>query len=163
MYVAIFAGGFYAFCLLCCFGRFRFSVALFALLPLCLALNMQCLGEVCARCVLFVFFFLFSTQIWRCCFCSCVCPLAIRAKYDWVIRAHMNTPVPTHRVPLYPIAPLCPSKPFVDIRDLPVLCVCLMRVHIMIVLVFVFVCVARVFSSRMCLFVCMCLLLCLGV
>ena len=145
MYVAIFAVLFSASCLLCCFGRFRFFVALFALLRLCLTLHMQCLGEAPACYVRFVFFCALARRIWWCCFCSC-CPSPRYTSKMWVIRAHASTPVPTSRVPLHQIPPLGASKPFADIGELLILCVCfLLWVCIILVIVFVFVCVARAF------------------
>ena len=56
MYVIIFVVLFSAFCLLCCVVRFRVFVTLFTILPLCLSLYIQFLGETSDQYVLFCFF-----------------------------------------------------------------------------------------------------------
>ena len=132
---------------LCCFvasGRFWVFAALFAPMPLCLTLQMQCLGDVSAYCFFF-FVFSFFPPVSAVSFFLLLSPPCHTCEI-WAIRGHMTSPKPTSRVPLHQIAPLRPSEPFVGVGDLPVLCVCLwLRVCIMLVLVFVLVCVARAF------------------
>ena len=82
MYVVIFVVLFSAFCLLCCVVRFRVFVTLFTILPLCLSLYIQFLGETSDQYVLFCFFFFCPPRILWCCFFSwCPPPRVIRVKY----------------------------------------------------------------------------------
>ena len=98
MYVAIFAVLFSASCLLCCFGRFRFFVALFALVRLCLALHMQCLGKVSPAT-----FVLFFFVLWPAGFGGVVFALAVPPP---VIRPKCGSPVPMRALPcLLPVFP----------------------------------------------------------
>ena len=122
MYVVIFVVLFSAFCLLCCAGRFRVFVTLFTILPLYLSLYIQFLGQTSDQYVLFVFFSFVPPPDLMVFFFLLVSPPRHTCEI-WSIRDHMDTPMPTSRVPPHQIVPLHPSKPLTDICVLPVLCV----------------------------------------
>ena len=97
IYVAIFVVSFAAFCLLRCLGRFRTLIGLFVLLSLCVTLHIQCLGDVSAHFVLFVFFQSPPRRIWRCWFTLSVSTRDIHVKYRisvpiWALPYQLSVP-----------------------------------------------------------------------
>ena len=160
MCVDIFVVFFSLFYLMCCFGRFRVFVTLFTLLPLCLALHMQCIGEESARWVLFCFFFVFVPPDLTVFFFSCCPPRVTRVKYGsfvpiWAlpyllpVSPHIISSHYTHpnhsRTSLSFLSCVCGFCSECVFYLRLCLCSCVLRAH---------------FDSCVCLFVCICMLLC---